>query len=108
MSPPWFPVPPTGYGGIEWIVWLLAEGLTAQGHEVTLFASGDSRTNAKLEAVYPTAPSELSGRTMPDLRHRLHALEQAGVSQDLATPEVSTKDELRTILDRVRPIVEIS
>ena len=78
VSPPWFPVPPTGYGGIEWIVWLLAEGLTAQGHEVTLFASGDSRTNAKLEAVYPTAPSELIGRTMPDLRHLLHALEQAG------------------------------
>ena len=78
VSPPWFPVPPTGYGGIEWIVWLLAEGLTAQGHEVTLFASGDSRTNAKLEAVYSTAPSELIGRTMPDLRHLLHALEQAG------------------------------
>jgi glycosyltransferase involved in cell wall biosynthesis len=71
-------VPPTGYGGIEWIVWLLAEGLTAQGHEVTLFASGDSRTNAKLKAVYPTPPSELIGRTMPDLRHLLHALEQAG------------------------------
>ncbi len=71
-------MPPTGYGGIEWIVWLLAEGLTAQGHDVTLFASGDSRTNAKLAAVYPTAPSELIGRTMPDLRHLLSALEQAG------------------------------
>jgi glycosyltransferase involved in cell wall biosynthesis len=78
VSPPWFPVPPTGYGGIEWIVWLLAEGLTAQGHEVTLFASGDSRTNAKLAAVYPTAPSELIGRTVPDLRHLLSALERAG------------------------------
>ena len=43
-----------------------------------------------------------------DLRVFWNALEQAGVSQDLATPEVSTKDELRTILDRVRPIVEIS
>ncbi len=78
VSPPWFPVPPTGYGGIEWIVWLLAEGLTAQGHDVTLFASGDSRTNARLAAVYPTAPSELIGRTMPDLRHLLSALERAG------------------------------
>src|SRR5438046_878702 len=27
ISPVWFPVPPTGYGGIEWIVWLLADGL---------------------------------------------------------------------------------
>ena len=78
LSPPWFPVPPTGYGGIEWIVWLLAEGLTAQGHEVTLFASGDSRTSARLEAIYPTAPSDQIGRTMPDLRHVLSALERAG------------------------------
>jgi glycosyltransferase involved in cell wall biosynthesis len=78
VSPPWFPVPPTGYGGIEWIVWLLAEGLTAQGHDVTLFASGDSRTNARLVAVYPTAPSEQIGRTMPDLRHLLSVLEHAG------------------------------
>ena len=38
LSPPWFPVPPTGYGGIEWIVSLLADGLSDQGHEVTIFA----------------------------------------------------------------------
>ncbi len=78
VSPPWFPVPPTGYGGIEWIVWLLAEGLTDQGHDVTLFASGDSRTSAKLAAVYDKAPSDQIGRTLPDLRHVLFALERAG------------------------------
>ena len=48
ISPVWFPVPPTGYGGIEWIVWLLADGLVDAGHDVTLFASGDSHTKAKL------------------------------------------------------------
>ena len=42
LSPVWFPVPPNGYGGIEWIVSLLADGLVEAGHEVTLFASGDS------------------------------------------------------------------
>ena len=42
LSPVWFPVPPTRYGGIEWIVALLADGLVERGHEVTLFASGDS------------------------------------------------------------------
>src|SRR5262249_50007701 len=36
LSPVWFPVPPTGYGGIEWIVSLLADGLVAAGHETTL------------------------------------------------------------------------
>ena len=48
VSPVWFPVPPTGYGGIEWIVWLLADGLVDAGHDVTLFPSGDSRAKAKL------------------------------------------------------------
>jgi glycosyltransferase involved in cell wall biosynthesis len=72
LSPVWFPVPPTGYGGIEWVVWLLADGLVEAGHDVTLFASGDSRTHAKLAAVYETAPSEMIGRTWHDLRHVLH------------------------------------
>jgi glycosyltransferase involved in cell wall biosynthesis len=78
LSPPWFPVPPTGYGGIEWIVSLLADGLAAREHEVTLFASGDSRTKATLSAVYEHAPSELIGRSVPELRHVLAALERAG------------------------------
>ena len=38
LSPVWFPVPPRRYGGIEWIVALLADGLVERGHEVTLFA----------------------------------------------------------------------
>ena len=62
LSPVWFPVPPPGYGGIEWVVHLLTEGLVDAGADVTLFASGDSRTAAKLEAVYPTAPSEWIGQ----------------------------------------------
>jgi glycosyltransferase involved in cell wall biosynthesis len=71
LSPVWFAVPPSGYGGIEWIVSLLADGLTEQGHEVTLFASGDSRTNATLASVYDHAPSEQIGRSLPELRHAL-------------------------------------
>jgi glycosyltransferase involved in cell wall biosynthesis len=77
ISPAWFPVPPTGYGGIEWVVSLLADGLTARGHEVTLFASGDSRTKATLAWVYEHAPSDLIGRTLPELRHALFAYEHA-------------------------------
>jgi glycosyltransferase involved in cell wall biosynthesis len=78
LSPPWFPVPPTGYGGIEWVVSLLADSLVAQGHEVTLFASRESRTRAELVAVFDRAPSELIGRTVPELRHVLAAYERAG------------------------------
>jgi glycosyltransferase involved in cell wall biosynthesis len=56
VAPPWLAVPPAGYGGIEWVVALLADGLVESGHEVTLFATGDSRTKAKLEYVFETAP----------------------------------------------------
>lgn len=48
-----FPVPPKLYGGIERVVSYLTEELLTQGHEVTLFASGDSETRAKLVAVCP-------------------------------------------------------
>jgi glycosyltransferase involved in cell wall biosynthesis len=78
ISPCWFPVPPTGYGGIEWIVWLLADGLVDAGHDVTLFASGDSHSKAKLESVFPTAPSVRIGQTLPELQHCLHCFERAG------------------------------
>ena len=48
-------VPPRLYGGTERVVSWLTEELVRQGHEVTLFASGDSRTRAELAAVVPRA-----------------------------------------------------
>jgi glycosyltransferase involved in cell wall biosynthesis len=77
LSPVWFPVPPPGYGGIEWIVHLLTEGLVAAGADVSLFASGDSRTAARLEAVYEQAPSQWIGHTFWELRHTVACLERA-------------------------------
>jgi len=51
VPPLWTPIPPNTYGGIELMVHLLTEELVRQGHEVTLFGTGDSRTSAKLEPV---------------------------------------------------------
>src|SRR5277367_3131165 len=48
-------VPPKLYGGTERVVHWLTEELVALGHEVTLFASGDSQTSAKLDATWPKA-----------------------------------------------------
>jgi glycosyltransferase involved in cell wall biosynthesis len=48
-------VPPKLYGGTERVVSFLTEELVAQGHDVTLFASGDSQTAAKLVSVWPRA-----------------------------------------------------
>jgi glycosyltransferase involved in cell wall biosynthesis len=42
LAPPWQPVPPPAYGGIEYVVDQLARGLRAAGQRVTLYATGDS------------------------------------------------------------------
>lgn len=55
LAPPYLPVPPIGYGGTERIVHFLAEGLVKKGHDVTLFASRDSKTSAKLVSTFPKA-----------------------------------------------------
>lgn len=51
IAPIWYRVPPRKYGGTEQVVNVLTEGLVKKGHEVTLFASGDSITKAKLVSV---------------------------------------------------------
>jgi glycosyltransferase involved in cell wall biosynthesis len=51
-------VPPKKYGGTERVVHALTEELVKRGHEVTLFASGDSQTSAKLVSVFPTSLRE--------------------------------------------------
>ncbi len=69
IAPLYEAVPPRLYGGTERVISWLTEALIAEGHDVTLFASGDSVTSAKLEAVWPRA-LRLEGRvTNP---HALH------------------------------------
>src|SRR5689334_22655585 len=55
ISPLTEAVPPELYGGTERVISWLTEELVALGHDVTLFASGDSCTSARLEAVWPRA-----------------------------------------------------
>jgi hypothetical protein len=59
-------VPPRFYGGTERIVSYLTEELVRQGHDVTLFASGESRTAARL---VPCTPAAL--RLQPGVRDHL-------------------------------------
>jgi glycosyltransferase involved in cell wall biosynthesis len=56
LAPPWVPVPPPSYGGTEAVVDRLARGLVAAGHEVLLFAPGDSTCPV------PTVPHTLPAR----------------------------------------------
>ena len=78
VAPPWFPIPPPRYGGIEWVVALLADGLVDAGHDVTLFATGDARTRAKVVASFPEARPLEIGRTWTELRHVVEGIASAG------------------------------
>lgn len=55
VSTLWETTPPPLYGGTERITSVLTEELVSRGHDVTLFATGDSKTSAKLESTYPHA-----------------------------------------------------
>ncbi|MCU1498021.1 MAG: glycosyl transferase family 1 [Acidimicrobiales bacterium] len=55
LAPPWIPVPPPVYGGIELAVDLLARELTALGHLVTLFATADSTCPVERRWLHPVA-----------------------------------------------------
>lgn len=51
-------IPPKKYGGTERVIYALTEELVARGHDVTLFATGDSLTSAKLVSVFPRSLRE--------------------------------------------------
>lgn len=55
IAPMWVSVPPDKYGGTELVISSLIEELASRGHDITLFASGDSKTKAKLVSIYPRA-----------------------------------------------------
>ena len=75
VSTPFLSTPPRDYGGTELVVSDLVEGLVARGHEVTLFATGDSRTSAELRSLHPKAkwPPDL----LADVEHVSWALAEA-------------------------------
>ena len=58
LAPISWRVPPRHYGPWEWVTSLLTEGLISHGVDVTLFATGDSKTAAKLHAICPHPYSE--------------------------------------------------
>ena len=61
VAPLFESVPPHGYGGTERVVSYLTEELVRQGHQVTLFASGDSVTQARLVAGLCALPAPRPG-----------------------------------------------
>ena len=75
VAPLFESVPPPYYGGTERVVSYLTEELVRQGHEVTLFASGDSVTQARLVAACPRA-LRLDPQCVEPMAHYMVLLEQ--------------------------------
>jgi len=84
IAPLWTSLPPATYGGTELMVHLLTEELVRQGHDVTLFAAGDTTTAARLEAVVERhLIAAMADGKVQDYDHYAHtaiaaALERAG------------------------------
>jgi glycosyltransferase involved in cell wall biosynthesis len=69
VTPPWFALPPEGYGGIESMCHLLVEGLFARGHQVTLVGVGSPDTSARFLRTYQEQQSSRIGQSLPDIIH---------------------------------------
>ena len=80
IAPVWVSVPPPSYGGIELMVSLIADGLVDRGHDVTLFASGGSRTKGRLVSPVEKAPdlADMGTGITDDVIHTLSAYLHAG------------------------------
>src|SRR5215207_439637 len=73
IAPPWLPVPPPAYGGIEVIVAHLARGLQHHGHDVLLHATGDSTCPVPMTAARAEAASTVGpGAPAAELHHVVH------------------------------------
>ena len=77
VAPPWLPVPPPAYGGTEVVLDRLARGVQAAGHEVMLFATGDSTCRVPTRWVLEQAAGTVATGAATEIRHVIHAYEAA-------------------------------
>ncbi|NUT37561.1 MAG: glycosyltransferase family 4 protein [Hamadaea sp.] len=61
VAPPYFDIPPAGYGGVEAVVADLTDGLIAAGHTVTLIGAGRNGTQAEMVSVWPGSVADRLG-----------------------------------------------
>jgi glycosyltransferase involved in cell wall biosynthesis len=104
VSTPFVRVPPNGYGGTELFCGQLAEALVKRGHEVTLFATGDSEFSGELRSCFPTAswpPSEAVDRA--HMRFCLHEISRDRQGYDAI--QINSALGLKTARDLGIPVV---
>jgi len=97
ISPLWLEVPPQNYGGTEYVISLLTEELVKRGHDVTLFATADSKTSAKLVPIWPrglfkdkvSSPFAVQGLMYKELFSRQNEFDIIHDHTDTLTPPFS-------------------
>ena len=105
VAPPYLPVPPLGYGGIERVVGVLADGLVARGHEVTVFAAAGSSTRARLVVPLDSTPLLGDPASVPDdLFHTASAFLSA-TEFDLVHDHTGLGPSFGAMLDGRVPVV---
>lgn len=86
LAPPWIPVPPPGYGGIEAVVDLLCEALVARGHDVTLFAAPGSRSAARVRSPLERAHPDEIGSSLYESDHVASTWDAIDLAAKLGQP----------------------
>ncbi len=71
VAPPYFDVPPAGYGGVEAVVAELTDALIDRGHRVTLLGAGKNGTRARFVPVWESIIPELLGQAAPEVHNAL-------------------------------------
>ena len=104
IAPPWIGIPPQNYGGTEWIIANLIKQLHQDGHQVTLFGTGNSRTPATLKYVYQTGLFEQNDKewslmqpalALPALVHYDQAFKEAATGKyDIVHAHLSAGTDL--------------
>ncbi|MBO0854828.1 MAG: glycosyltransferase family 4 protein [Nocardia sp.] len=84
VAPPYFEVPPAGYGGVEAVVAQLADALVARGHKVTLLGAGRPGTTAKFIRVWDDILADRLGDPFPEV---VNALKVRRIITELARDE---------------------
>jgi len=69
LAPPWIPIPPPGYGGIEFVVALLSDALVERGHDVELFCAPGSTSKANVRPLLDAPHPESIERSLFEADH---------------------------------------
>lgn len=88
VANPYYPVPPTKYGGTEWVIHYLIKGLMERGHEPILLGTGDSKVDCELIPIIDTA-IPFPRKSTPEFR------------QTIRRSLAKTRDELKKIAPHV-------